>query len=197
MKNFFDYNDEKITEKAFSQSLMISVLSILLCIVALCSMTYAWFTGETLSDSNKLMSGSFDVSVSVIKTSEADGTLIENNAAMIALDDGSYRLLTPGIYTVTLTPSEDATVKGYCIVTIDTKVYKTGVILNSEMVDESYTEATAPFTFTIVAGKADAVVTFEPHWGVLVEPDIAEGTIITVNDLSIEIENRRASESLI
>ena len=188
MKNFFDCKDEKITEKAFSQGLLISVLSILLCIVALCSITYAWFTGGTSSNSNKLTSGSFDVSVSVIKTSGADGTLIENSVAMIALDDGSYKLSMPGTYTVTLTPSDDATVKGYCIVTIDTnKVYRTDVILDSEMVDESYTEATAPFTFTIVVDKIDTVVKFEPHWGVLVEPDIKEGATIAVKESYMQL----------
>lgn len=186
MKNFFDCKDEKITEKAFSQGLLISVLGILLCIVALCSITYAWFTDGTSSNSNKLTSGSFDVSVSVMKTSEADGTLIENSVAMIALDDGSYQLSTPGTYTVTLAPSDDATVKGYCIVTIDAnKVYRTDVILDSEMVDESYTEATAPFTFTIIVDKSDAVVLFEPHWGVLVEPDIEQGASITISYYNI------------
>ena len=195
MKNIFDCKDEKITEKAFSQSLIISVLSILLCIVALCSTTYAWFSGGTSSNSNKLISGSFDVSVSVIKTSEAYGTQIENSVAMVALDDGSYKLSTPGTYTVILNPSDDATVKGYCIVTIDTnKVYRTSVILDSEMIDESYTEVTAPFTFTIVVDKIDTVVKFEPHWGVLVEPDVEVGTIITVKDSTVEFENTRVSE---
>ena len=65
LKSFFDYKDGKISEKTFSQSLIISVVSILLCIVVLCSLTYAWFTTESKSNSNTLVSGTFDVVISV------------------------------------------------------------------------------------------------------------------------------------
>ena len=170
MKNFFDTKDEKITEKAFSQSLLISVLSILLCIVALCSITYAWFTGETSSGSNTLVSGSFDITVSVDK----DGSAIEVGT------DGKYTLAEAGRYTIELNPSQEASVKGYCIVTINGATYKTGVILNADMVDDTYTTATAPFTFTIITEKENTVVTFESHWGVLVDPDVVADTVITV-----------------
>ena len=117
----------------------------------------------------------------MVKTGEADGTRIENDEAMIALDDGSYRLSTPGTYTVTLTPTDNATVKGYCAVTAANQVYKTDVILNSEMVDERYTEATAPFVFTISVDASDTVVTFEPHWGIPVAPDIRSGATVVLD----------------
>ena len=98
MKNFFDCKDEKITEKAFSQSLIISVVSILLCLVALCSMTYAWFTAETTSSSNTLTSGSFDVTIAV---SEVEDGVATTSAGTI--DPVSN---TEGKYTVTLTLSK-------------------------------------------------------------------------------------------
>ncbi len=184
MKNFFDTKDEKITEKAFSQSLIISVVSILLCLVVLCSMTYAWFTAETTSSSNTLTSGSFDITVSM---KDEDGTLVMP-------EDGKYKLAQGKKYTVTLKPTQTATVKGYCIVNINGESKKTGVILDDEMVDDIYTMPTAPFEFTIETERANTTVTFEPHWGVLVNPEIKEKTNITVKESQIEITNDVVTE---
>ena len=179
MKNFFDYKDEKITEKAFSQSLIISVVSILLCLVALCSMTYAWFTGSTSSGNNTLVSGSFDITVSV---KAQDNTLVTPI-------DGKYKL-TPGKkYTVTLEPTQTATVKGYCIVNINGESKKTDVIMDADMVDDRYTEATAPFEFTIETDKENTELTFESHWGVIVGPDVKKGATIKVEDTIINVTN--------
>ena len=72
MKNFFDQNDEKITEKSFTRTLVISIISIALCIIALCSITFAWFSDETTSVSNTLSSGSFDITVSVLDPDGVD-----------------------------------------------------------------------------------------------------------------------------
>ena len=170
MKNFFDCKDEKITEKSFSQSLIISMVSILLCLVALCSITFAWFVGSTSSSNNTLVSGSFDVTVSV---KAQDDTLVTPI-------DGKYNL-TPGQkYTVTLEPTQTATVKGYCIVNINGENKKTGVILDDEMVDDVYTTATAPFEFTIVVERDNTVVTFESHWGIPADPVIVNGGTLTI-----------------
>ena len=65
MKNILN-SKEKISEKAFSQSLLISVISILLCIVALCSVTWAWFSTEISSSSSDIKSAYCDVTVSVM-----------------------------------------------------------------------------------------------------------------------------------
>lgn len=184
MKNFFDCKDEKITEKAFSQSLIISVVGILLCLVALCSMTYAWFTGSTSSGNNTLVSGSFDTTVSVKK---GDGTLVMPQ-------NGKYILMPGETYTVTLEPAQAATVKGYCIVSINGESKKTGVILDDGMVDDVYTAATAPFEFTIVTEKDNTVVTFESHWGVLLTPDVVADSTITVKESLIEITTDSVTE---
>ena len=179
MKNFFDCKDEKITEKAFSQSLIISVVSILLCLVALCSTTYAWFTGSTSSGNNTLVSGSFDITVSVKK---GDGSLLEPI-------DGKYILNAGEEYTVTLVPTQTATVKGYCIVNINEESKKTDVIMDADMVDDRYTEATAPFEFTIETDKENTELTFESHWGVIVGPDVEKGATIKVEDTIINVTN--------
>ena len=179
MKNFFDTKDEKIIEKAFLQSLIISVVSILLCLVALCSMTYAWFSIEKMSTSNTLTSGFFDIAVSVKSQGGVD---------LKPLADGSYKLEASETYIVELNPADDATVKGYCIVTIDGESYTTDVILNNEMVDDIYITATAPLKFTIVTQKTDTIVTFESHWGVPVNQKIKENANIIVGESQIEIK---------
>lgn len=195
LKSFFQCKDEKITEKAFSQCFFISILSIVLCIVALCSTTFAWFNSATASNNNKLVSGSFDISVSVTKVSEADGTLIENGTAIPVSDDGSYKLGTPGTYTVKVIPKDGSTVKGYCIVTVDSgRVYKTDAVFDGKSADDGNAEAPAPFLFTVIAEKSDTVLTLESHWGVLAKPDVKNGAIITVKESLVEIENTDASK---
>ena len=72
MKNILN-SKEKISEKAFSKSLLISVISILLCIVALCSITYAWFSDEALTSNNVMTAGKFYLDASVTSV-ERSGT---------------------------------------------------------------------------------------------------------------------------
>ena len=188
MKNFFECKDEKITEKAFSQSLIISVVSILLCLVALCSMTYAWFTGSTSSGNNTLVSGSFDVTVSISKT---DGD-VSTASIPVVFADGKYTLTEAGTYTVTLTPTDDTTVKGYCVVTINeetAKSQRTSVITNDKTASNEYT-MNAPFKFKIVTTENDTIVEIEAHWGVPADPVIGNDGALTV-----EVEQTNSEEN--
>lgn len=169
MKIFFDHKDEKITEKAFSQGLIISVVSILLCLVALCSMTYAWFTSDTTSGSNTLTAGSFDVKVDIVNANDGVSTASET----VLFEDGKYKLTKADTYTVILSTTADTTVKGYCVVTINgTEVYRTGVIVNENALNNKYQTKTDPFAFTIKTYQPDTVVEIEAHWGVPAEPTI-------------------------
>ena len=169
MKIFFDHKDEKITEKAFSQGLIISVVSILLCLVALCSMTYAWFTSDTTSGSNTLTAGSFDVKVDIVNANDGVSTASET----VLFEDGKYKLTKADTYTVILSTTGETTVKGYCVVTINgTEVYRTGVIVNENALDNKYQTETDPFAFTIKTYQPDTVVEIEAHWGVPAEPTI-------------------------
>ena len=184
MKNFFDCKDEKITEKAFSQSLIISVVSILLCIVALCSVTYAWFTGETTSGSNTLMSGSFDVKITVSAVEDGVATASNEELTEDPTQAGRYICtLNPGTYQISLKLTEGSTVKGHCIVTIgDSAPQHTAAIIgnNTANVGENTTK-TDPFTFTLTVTKK-TTITLEPRWGVVVEPDIEHGSTYPIPD---------------
>ncbi len=202
MKNIFDSKDEKITEKAFVQSVVISVVGILLCIVALCSVTFCWFTGETESNSNTLVSGTFDVEIKVEKgdtipeteaegeqadaAAAADSEKTEETEATIEVkadpnQQGVWVCELPGAgtYTVTLTLKDGSTVKGHCVVCVGNDATKkhTDAIIGEHTANPTDLPESNPFTFTITVTEADltdgtVTVTFEPRWGVVVEPDI-------------------------
>ena len=160
--------DAQITDRAFTKSLWISVSSILLCLVLLCSMTYAWFTGEVKSGENKLASGSFDLEMTL---SGENGTVSVSPAEAV--------LLAPGDYTVSLTPSDGATVKGYCRVVLGERVYLTDVIVGPEMQNAGEYAVNAPFIFYLHVDE-ETTLTLTPHWGISAAPDI-EG-LQTIDD---------------
>ena len=183
MKNIFTSNDEKISEKAFSQSIIISVVSILLCIVMLCSLTYAWFTSETSSSSNTLMSGTFDVTINVYKV--IDGVATTSTIEAESNNEGKYsNTLEYGTYEISLKLTEESTVKGHCIVTIGNAVAQhTAAIIGTNTANAENAAITNPFTFRITVTETTKVI-LEPRWGVVVEPDIVNGELIGKNSNS-------------
>lgn len=188
MKKIFDCKDEKITEKAFSHHLLVSILSILLCIVALCSITYAWFTKETSSNHNNLTAGSFDVTISVL-SHDSEGHVTENkiSLAKVSGKEGAWQCnLAPGTYTVRLKLTDDATVKGHCKVQIGSgTVYHTDAIIVDQTANvDTSTPRTNPFTFTLTLTEA-STLTLEPVWGVVVEPDIQYKKDYAVSETAI------------
>lgn len=176
MKKLVNKYGEKISEKAFSQSIIISVIGMLLCIVVLGSMTYAWFTNETSSNSNTITSGAFDLTISVCELT--DGALSNNDISLTPdLDiDGKYSCnLEAGTYIVTLKLTDESTVKGHCVVKVGelTPQY-TAAIVGERTVNAENQTMTDPFTFTITITEA-TTVSFEARWGIAVSPDISNG----------------------
>ena len=121
MKNFFECKDEKITEKAFSQSLIISVVSILLCLVALCSVTWAWFSEDVTSSSNTIKTGDCTVTVSVMN----ETTEIPLNAT------GTYTFEAGKSYQITITSTGSAE-STYCKLEIGGQDFYTEQVSTSE-----------------------------------------------------------------
>ena len=176
MKKLVNKYGEKISEKAFSQSIIISVIGMLLCIVVLGSMTYAWFTNETSSNSNTITSGAFDLTISGCELT--DGALSNNDISLTPdLDiDGKYSCnLEAGTYIVTLKLTDESTVKGHCVVKVGelTPQY-TAAIVGERTVNAENQTMTDPFTFTITITEA-TTVSFEARWGIAVSPDISNG----------------------
>ena len=183
MNNFFDSqnNKEKVTEKVFGRGLIISVVSIFICIVALCSATYAWFVGGVSSNTNTLTSGSFDITVSVSRE-DAGGEILSYN---VDKDAGTGRWScelpadgTAVTYTVTLKLTDQSTVKGHCIIRIgDGEPLHTAPIIGTSTSGAdalSSDEMTDPFVLTITVSET-TTVTFESRWGIVVHSDISYG----------------------
>lgn len=195
MKNFFDCKDEKITEKAFSQSLIISVVSILLCLVALCSMTYAWFTTETTSSSNTLTSGSFDVTITVSNVDDGVATASTGALEPESNTEGKYTYkFQPGTYEITLKLTDTSTVKGHCVVTINGgEEQHTAAIIGTNTANVENKELTDPFKFKITITKETTVV-LEPRWGVVVNADIDYNEEIKVGTVPSGEESNEGTE---
>ena len=178
MKNFFDFKDTKITEKAFSQNILISIAGILLSIVMLCSSTYAWFSADISSNTNKLESGHFRINV-VSVAPVVDGTPLNENA-ITANASGVYTLVE-GTYMITVEPTAESNVKGYCLVTANGEEYRTDVIVNDRAVNEQYPTPNTPYVFYIKVSESTKVK-IDSRWGIPADADVsADGTL----DLSV------------
>ena len=183
MKRLFDCKDDKITEKVFSQNLIISVLSILLCIVALCSVTFAWFTGKTESNSNTLVSGAFDIEVSVNQKSDGTASALAITPTEIDDEHGTYYYtLAAGTYDIILDLNNDSTAKGYCIIKIGEVEKQTDVIIGDNTANREDYNINDPFSFTLVIEEDDTVVEFRQHWGISASSSIEKDSTHMAKD---------------
>lgn len=177
MKNILDFNNEKTSEKVFSQGLIISVISILLCIVMLCSVTYAWYSEEANAGNNIITSGNFSLDATVTyinpQTSEAVTVAVDN------LSNGSMRcvLEKKGItYTVVLSMTDMANVKGYCAISISDNVDKI-----TETMSKDPEIGADTLCFTITTAEDSTIVSFTPKWGCPAVSTLTDGTAIVLN----------------
>ena len=169
MKNLFDCKDEKITEKVFSQSLAVSVLSILLCLVALCSTTWAWFTTGVSSANSTIKSGCFDFTVKV------NGEPIPVSSS----ESGVYTCDIPNgqTYEITLTPTEETNTKGYCAIKVNDNTARTAQFTRKEL-GEGYTLKLKNTT------ENDVAVTFEVRWGIAAQHNVEFGKTYAIGNWS-------------
>lgn len=164
---FFGSKQDKLTDKAFTQSIAVSVISILLCVVALCSVTWAWFSEDVSSSSNTIKTGTYSLNMEIKDDdSEAMITGTENEGAYKSYQ---YSLAVGKAYTITLTADTGSDSNGYCKILVDgvAQPYYTSIVPSN-----ASGELTNPCTFTFVV-KSDATttdtqtidVTFELRWG--------------------------------
>lgn len=153
-------NQIKMTDKAFNRLLIAAVAGILICIVFLCSSTYAWYSATLSGGDNKIKtSGESLLGISVAK----DG---EN----LTLSDGSLTLEKNVTYTVTLTMPKDSP-SGYCVITTSNGVYRTDYL--GRHTDDTPTQLS--FTLSIAPALDENDVDITPdsltanlkvHWGI-------------------------------
>lgn len=148
IKSLFVSNDK--SEKIFLKNIAISGIAILMCIVALCSSSWAWFQADASSGDNQLVAGKFDLEISV--TDSNNSPVLEKARGV---DSHSFALVGGETYTVVLSATEDSTLSGgYCRLSI-----------NGENFNTEYISTEQSFSFTICL-ESDANVSFEPMWGI-------------------------------
>ena len=91
-----------------------SMIGIVLCVVLLMGVTWAWFTASVETKST-LSSANYDLDINI---TDESGTAVEEANGSYALDAGKK-------YKVTLTASGTSTSSGYCIVNGGAKELKT------------------------------------------------------------------------
>ena len=185
MKKIFAASDEKITEKAFSQGLIISFLGIFLCIIALCSVTYAWFTTDLSSGNNVIESSRFALDIEV-KDENGETVLVKDN------ENGTFTcsLEAVGTYTVVIEMTEDSTAsKGFCDVIVNgTDKKQTNTISRDSEIGVN------PFTFTVEATSINTDLTFVPKWGLPAEPEISNGGAFSEQEETVGGESTETTE---
>lgn len=143
-KFFYVPKYEKVPDTVFAARTVLSVLSAVLCVVLLCSGTYAYFTDSVSAGSNKLNTATFQIVVT-----DSTGTALTGEYICgITQDD---------MHTFTLTASGTAST-GYCAITIEdpenTSTYYTAQMSANEPV----------LTLAIQAAEGSKI-TFVPQWG--------------------------------
>ena len=144
-------NTEKLSDKAFARMLLTSVLCVVLCLVCLCSTTYAWFSDSVQGNNNQIQAANACLlSVSVYKegAEEAVATVDTQNAVKLECE---------GTYTVTITlPKESAS--GYLVLTVGGQEYYSDYLQRNDNTDQTLT-----FTLNVATVQH---VTFTARWGI-------------------------------
>lgn len=142
----------KLTDKAFSRLVIMSVFSILVCIVCLCATTWAWFA-ESLPSNNNVIVAASDCAISVVVEKEETEVTTANitNASTVELEGGAT-------YTVTVSLPKDSA-SGYLVISTDSAEYYTEYI-------ERHGEAEAKVINFELSVAQTQNVTFTAKWGI-------------------------------
>ena len=145
-----------LSDKAFLQSVSVSVFGIVLCMISLCSMSWAWFSTSLSSPSNNIQAATCEIAV----------TVKDERGAVDAID-GKYALMSGCDYLVTIR-AEGSAKQTYCILVIDGNKYYTEQIYTAAPDNE------ISFTLSFDEEKTVEVIN---RWGISSrqERDICDG----------------------
>ena len=143
-------SNQKITDKYFNKMMASSIISIVVCMMCLASLTWAWFSVDMQSSGNTLASASFQTTVSITPD---DPSFVDH-----------YDLMLPANkYNIVVTQIANAKT-GYCLVKIDGTSYYAGSFtpkLNADTRKETYS---IEFELNITGNAAR--VSICPVWGI-------------------------------
>ena len=167
---FKSEKQDKLTDKTFIRLIVTSILAITVCIVCLCSSTWAWFnTGISGSGNEIKAAGECLLEISITEPDPSDNTvnipIVDKNGYAITNYENGVELEAGKTYLVTLKLPQGATSSGYCLISAG------GVDYRSEYIYRE--EAPKAISFNLEVKKAQKV-SFTPRWGIFLdEPDVA------------------------
>ena len=163
-------NKERISDEAFLRGAIAGLIAILLCLVALCSTTYAWFLAESRSGASVISGSRYSLSV----------TLTDENGDPVPVTDRGndtfFCALKSGkTYTVSLQTSADTTAtRGYCSISV------LGVEKHTESISLDKERGRARVTFFVSVADKDVSVVLESRMGIPAVVDILDGDTWTI-----------------
>ena len=163
-------NSKNTEERSILRMLCPSLLGIMVCLICLAGMSWAWFTAGVQSQST-ITAGSYTLNETVkVRTSgtSADSADVAKTGALPKDADGTYALDEKTQYVVTLKPSAALKSGGYCILKITPadSTDGTGEVKYCTVKLTSNTE----FNFTIDNGSKAVKCQLIAAWGT---PDAA------------------------
>ena len=152
----------KVSDKEFTRIMISSVLGIMLCVICLAGLTWAWFSGSVSSAANNITAASFNIQIDV-KVKDTEKTVphtVENGIYSFSLENNK-------VYDVKITADGTATT-GYCEVLFGKNVYHTIQIFNISDGSHSSsllsTDRPQEITFTVNATEI-TLLKIVPQWG--------------------------------
>ena len=153
----------KVSDKEFTRIMISSVLGIMLCVICLAGLTWAWFSGSVSSAANNITAASFNIQIDVnVKGTETPvPRTVENGIYSFSLENNKA-------YDVKIKAGGTATT-GYCEVLFGENVYHTIQIFNIS--DESRsgsllsTDRPQEINFTVNATESTLLLKIVPQWG--------------------------------
>jgi hypothetical protein len=185
-------NTDKLTDKAFMRLIVTSALAILMCVICLCSTTWAWFSDSNASGLSSITASSCTMEITVGGQTYQYGTEIEP----VTIPDGNG-----AVNVAMVLPAGSAS--GYCIIEFSykddngetvTKTCYTQAVSNT--VDGAPTEV----SFKIVADES-ATVKITPRWGIysgnacIIDGDVINVTTGLISQSSVISENETVEEN--
>ena len=146
---------DKLTDKAFSRLMLMSILWIFVTLVSLCSLTWAWYSTNVSSSQNTLRAATSSAAITVLDSNGSALPIAGQNAQ--GQDVYVFEANTP--YTVTLTIGENDTANAYCSLVINDFPYHSEPLLASSVHNS--------LSFQIEFTQKQVGVQVLPRWGIL------------------------------
>ena len=156
---------EKLSEKSLTKAMVSSIVSMLLCVMALFSLTYAWYNDSVNTGGSTLTAATFSIDVQLSRMSNgarAVETPIEFSPT------GEYTLAR-GVYKAVLTAYGTSKYGGYAVIDNGEEIPYHTIVMTPKETDST------PSTMTVMVyvPKDNTVVKFSSLWGK--SPVLAEG----------------------